>query len=82
MRKILTWIMLILVLIGALFGYYQYSRILAPNVPAELQNEYVHIPTGTSFQDVVDLLTENGQIKDQESFIAVAEMMNLSLIHI
>ncbi len=76
MRKILTWIMLILVLTGALFGYYQYSRILAPNVPADLQNEYVHIRTGASFQEVVDLLAENGQIKDPESFIAVAEMMN------
>ncbi len=76
MRKKLLWIILTIGIIGAAYGYYQYARILAPNVPEDLENDIVMIPTHSTFDQVVEILYQNDQLLDTASFRAVAEMMS------
>ena len=76
MRKKLLWIILTIGIIGAANGYYQYARILAPNVPEDLENDIVVIPTHSTFDQVVEVLYQNDQLLDTASFRAVAEMMS------
>ncbi len=67
-----------LILIGALVGSFlwgKYRAISSPNVPADLQNNIVEIPTNSTFPEVVNILFENGQIEDTISFREVAELM-------
>ncbi|AUP79255.1 endolytic transglycosylase MltG [Flavivirga eckloniae] len=76
MIKKILWGILVFGLIGGVFGYYKYTRIISPNVPENLENNIVVIPTNFSFNDVVQLLHENNQIMDTVSFREVSEMMN------
>lgn len=63
------------VLVMGYFGYQKYQAFFLPNVPLELESEYVHIPTGASFEDVLQILESQGFIKDRASFIEVAERL-------
>ncbi|WP_298903444.1 endolytic transglycosylase MltG [uncultured Psychroserpens sp.] len=76
MLKKILWGLLILGIIGGIFGYYKYLRIMGPNVPEKLENTSVIIPANSSFNDVVDILYKNNQIIDTVSFREVSEMMN------
>ena len=76
MKKNIRWGILILGVIGGAFGYYQYTRIMSPNVPEKLENNSVIIPANSSFNDVVEILYKNNQIIDTVSFREVSEMMN------
>ncbi|MFK7776073.1 MAG: endolytic transglycosylase MltG, partial [Saprospiraceae bacterium] len=71
-------IFLALLIIGAVAGFFlwgKYQAISSPNVPAELQNNMVEIPTNSTFPEVVNILFENGQLIDTVSFREVAELM-------
>ncbi len=68
-----------LLIIGAVAGFFlwgKYQAISSPNVPADLKNNIVEIPTNSTFQEVVNIMLENGQIEDTVSFREVAELMN------
>ncbi len=65
-----------LVVVAGLAGYSYYQKIFAPNVPTELSNSHLLIPTNSSFEQVLDSLTQNDFIEDQNSFVAVAKRMN------
>lgn len=75
LKKILLGLLVISV-IGAIFGYHQYTKIMSPNVPETLETNSVYIPTNSSFNDVVETLHANNQIIDTTSFREVSEMMN------
>ena len=75
MRKKILWGLLIIGLIGSVFAYDLYKKILAPNVPDNLESSVVYIPTNSSFSDVVKRLYANRQIEDTVSFRKVSEMM-------
>ena len=49
-------LLLLILLVAAYFGYGYYEKIFSPNVSSTLSSEYVHIPTGSTFDEVVDLL--------------------------
>lgn len=66
----------LVILIAGIFGYQTYAKIFGPNVPVELKDNILYIPSGYSFDDVVEILAENGQIIDSSSFRMVAEWMN------
>ncbi|MEM6964611.1 MAG: endolytic transglycosylase MltG [Bacteroidota bacterium] len=75
LRKIL----IVCLLLGGLAGIYAWSKykaVVHPNVPAELTNEFVKIPTNATFSEVVNILFENGQIIDTVSFREVSELMS------
>ena len=61
--------------IGGFIAFDKYKTILSPNVPDDLENNIVTIPTNSSFQEVVKILHDNKQIIDTSSFREVAEMM-------
>lgn len=63
-------------LIGGYLGYDYYQKIFSPNVPTSLKSEYVHVPTGSTFEEVVDLLVRENTIIDKSSFEWVADRMN------
>ncbi|MDC8003865.1 endolytic transglycosylase MltG [Aureisphaera galaxeae] len=75
MRKKMLWGILIVGVIGGVFAYHKYTKIMAPNVPDTLENNMVYIPTNSSFSDVVEALYTNYQIIDTVSFREVSEMM-------
>ncbi len=52
----------------------RYTTIMSPNVPDDLESQYVIIPSHSSFNDVVNILYTNNQIIDTVSFREVAEM--------
>ncbi len=66
---------LFLLVVAAFIGYDYYKRVLYANVPEKLDTEYIHIPTNSSYEEVVSLLREEGFIKNESSFRWVAEQM-------
>lgn len=77
MKKILLWLTLLafLLVIGfAAIVYYKY--IAGSEVPEDIENEYVYIPTGAEFEDVVSMLKAKGIIQHEETFRLLAERMN------
>lgn len=63
-------------LVGAIVGYGYYKRIFKANVPDELADPYLHIPTGSDFEAVTERLKSGNFIRNEDSFIWVAEQMN------
>jgi len=74
-KKILLTIFFILILAGAGVVYYLYRQILAPNVSVTKENEFVYLPTGSTFSQVVDSLHASGMLQNVASFQWVAERM-------
>ncbi|MFQ5447529.1 MAG: endolytic transglycosylase MltG [Saprospiraceae bacterium] len=52
-----------------------WKLIMQPNVPENLENEYVIFPSGSSFDDVVAILTKGGFLKEEISFRLMAKKM-------
>lgn len=69
-------VLLVIVTVGAYFAYGFYQKIFAPNVPKELLESFIHIPTNASFEEVLELLRKDNFIIDESSFTLVAERMN------
>ena len=67
-------ILIAIVLISCFFGYKWYKNYKAPNVTAEV--EYLYIPTGSSFEDLMQNLEEHPILLDIESFKWVAKKKN------
>ncbi|WP_118194850.1 endolytic transglycosylase MltG [Albibacterium indicum] len=73
-KKSLPFILIILFIIGLLagyFGYILYQRLMGPNVTSE--QEYLYIPTGSGFEDLMQNIAENKIVKDTAGFRWVAE---------
>ncbi len=60
---------------GFWWAYQKYKDYLLPNVPKELKETFVLIPTGSTFDQVRDLLYKGGFIRDTASFRRVAEKL-------
>ncbi|MDF1698640.1 MAG: endolytic transglycosylase MltG [Saprospiraceae bacterium] len=76
MVKKIIWGLLFIGMIGGVFAYYTYTKIMSPNVPKTLENHLVYIPTNSTFSDVVKILHTNNQLIDTVSFREVSELMN------
>jgi len=79
-KKGINWKLILSVLalglIGAgIFGYDKYQQIFAPNVPSTLSSNILEIPTGSDYNEIVNLLSNNGFIQDTASFNWVAQQM-------
>ncbi len=64
--------------IGGVIGKKYYDYIFASNIliNTESGNDYLYIPTGSDFEDVIEILIVNGWLKNSESFRLVAERKN------
>ncbi|HOY40132.1 MAG TPA: endolytic transglycosylase MltG [Bacteroidales bacterium] len=69
---ILVFFLLILVA-GGFTAYHFYKYIYAPNVVEGAAPHFLKIPSGSGFDDVVEILSNEGLIIDTNSFIWVAE---------
>ena len=60
----------ILMLTGVVTVYKLYSRIYQPNIVLDKHNveEYIYIPTGSDFSNVLTILSEKGFLRDLNSF--------------
>lgn len=67
--------LLLILLIAGWVLYDRYRAYLAPNVPGQLDDPYVEIPTGSTFEEVLALLSDRGLIVDTTSFRTVAERL-------
>lgn len=57
-------------------GYSFYTKVFFPNVSLIDQKEqYIYIPTGSSFTDVLNILRDENLLKNQASFEWVSEQM-------
>lgn len=74
LKKLLILILLVAVVAG-FFAYQKYNEIFAPNVPQQLANEYLIIPTHSSYEEVVHLLQSQNFIIDTTSFNWLAQKM-------
>jgi len=71
------FIFLLILLISAVsIGYSYYKKIYSVNVRLNLNDEYVCIPTGSSFDDVVRILTQKNILVNSSSFEWLAEKKN------
>ena len=78
--KILLGLGILIIIIMAYIGFYYYRYILSPNVTisGNKKQEYVLIPTGSDFNQVLNILSENNFIRDTTSFKWLAKKMNYS----
>ncbi|MEI6409319.1 MAG: endolytic transglycosylase MltG [Bacteroidota bacterium] len=75
MRKIALAV--VVIVFGALAFFWQpISAIYFSGVPDQLADQYVCIPTGATFEDVVGILKKGGFIKDEAGFRWLAGQMN------
>lgn len=72
-RRLITILAVILLLTGATIAYTYYKRYFAPNVTDV--EEYAYIPTGASFDAIVEEMGEKGILSDTASFRWAAEKM-------
>lgn len=71
-------IILGLLLIGAIaagIAYHFYGKYFMPNVPDQLENPYLFIPTNSSYQQVIDSLQAGNFIIEEASFTELATRM-------
>lgn len=73
------WILVVLALAfvgGLAFGWKYIQAVFMPAVPDTLVSQYVQIPTGSSFEEVVSILKKGGFIRDEAAFRWLAGEMN------
>ncbi len=81
-KKVFTKVILIslsiIIIILASIAYSYYNKIYRENVRIDLKDEYVYITTGSTFEDVVRILTKEQILKDLSSFEWLAEVKKYS----
>jgi len=76
-RKLLIWLVILLMVLGAAAGYYLYKIVFDPNVwTPKGEVVSITIPTGSDFEDVKEILYQNGLIVHRKNFEWLAEKKN------
>lgn len=73
-KKIVWSIVIVLLISAAIAGINYYNKLFKGNVSTE-NVEYLYIPTGSTIDDVVQLLDDNNILNNTETFKWVAEKM-------
>ena len=74
-RSVMWVIVAVLALIVASAGIYIYRELFQPNVTIRNKPDYILIPTGASFADVVNVLNDKKLLINEKSFIWTAQQM-------
>lgn len=72
-KKIVLVIIVVAIAVGGYVGFDVYKKIFSPNI--KVVKDYVNIPTGSTFDDVKRILTEQQIVLDTASFNWVAKQM-------
>ena len=76
MKNPLLYFILTAIVVGGIGVWVVYKYLIdAPAVPNDIKDPYVYIPTGSSFQDVVDSLNLKGWIANESAFRRLAAYM-------
>jgi UPF0755 protein len=73
LRNVLVTLLAVVLAAG---GYLAWLFFYKPNVPAQLSEEYVHIPTGSTLEDAIRVLKEGSFLLDETSFRIMAERLS------
>lgn len=74
MKRILLSILAVLLIVGIVIGIWGYQKLFADNV-AENAAEFIEIPTGSDFDQLVGVLNGHGVLTDESSFRLAAKLM-------
>ena len=73
-KKIVIALLLILIIVGGVGGYFAYKAIYQPNVNSvDKKSLIIYIPTGSTFDDVIRILSDNNILKNRATFEFLAE---------
>lgn len=78
MKKVILIVFLIILAIVGIIGYKYYSYIFSPNVTLSDNKAVIHIDSDSDLKDIVDTLQQNNFIKNNESFLWVANKMKFN----
>ena len=68
-KTIFKIVLLVVLIVGGIGGYLAYKFVYMPNINLkDKKSTIIYIPTGSSFEDVINILNENGLLKDETSF--------------
>jgi UPF0755 protein len=69
LKTVIRIVMIIVLIVGGIGGYLAYKFIYMPNINLkDKKSTIIYIPTGSTFEDVVNILNENELLKDPTSF--------------
>lgn len=74
MRKIILTSTVFLLIVGLAVVWYGYEQTFTPNVTCEGQGCEVYIPTGSDFEDVLEILDSSRVLQDVSSFERLAKI--------
>ncbi len=75
MKKLILFLSILIFIALGIYAYVSYKKISSANVVLNSPNDkYLYIPTGSSFDDVVNILKKTNRIKNSKSFEWVAEL--------
>lgn len=75
--KVVLSLLMILIISGGIAAWRLYHAIYQPNIfLGERQTTHIFIPTGSNYQDVKDILYQNGMIINTNTFEWLAEKKN------
>lgn len=75
-KKVLIVLLVLLAAGGTWAGYEFYTTVFSPNVVMEAEEGYFHVPTGSGFKQVSDLLQQKGIITNRASFEWLAQQLH------
>ncbi len=73
-RKVIFILFVIFTIILASLAYTYYNKIYKQNVTVNLKDEFIYIPTASTFEDVVHILQKENVLIDVASFEWLAEL--------
>lgn len=75
-RNIITAALVIFAVLLSSFSLYFYQMFNTPNILVEKEDRYLYIPTGSTFNDVQNILINGKYVNDLLSFSFLAKLMN------
>lgn len=80
MKRIIFWVLIILFLLSLVIAYFGFGMVKSPNVrscDAEQSGIHLDIPSGSNYEDLLNILKQDSIIKNMSSFKMIASYMNL-----
>lgn len=72
--KVTLIVLFILGIAGGIIGFSVYKMVKLPNIKTSAIGEYIYIPTGANFEQVLDTLEDNDILANKTSFIKVSKL--------
>lgn len=74
--KVIIILFILIMLVLGYTSYTYYNKIFKPNININVNDEYIYIPTGSTFEDVLEILKKEQLLLDIASFEWLAEIKN------